>query len=711
MRTAADRRPVPQPALVLAALAAVAGAAAFLAATPAAAAPSEGGAVTTGRAPQPLTARDLVRMERLADPQPSPDGRQVVFARRTYDWDSNKTTINLWLVGIDGSSLRPLTTAAAKDGGARWSPDGRTIAFVSDRGGSSQVWTIDPAGGEAAPLTRFPVDVDHVQWSPDGSRIAFSAEVYIDCPDFACTAERDKAHAVDPVTARVFERLPIRHWDEWEDGKRRHIFVWPVAGGAPVDIMKGVDADSPTKPFGGVEDFAWAPDGRSIVFAAKIVAQPAWSTDIDIYLAAADGSGYRCLSEPNEAEDSQPSFSPDGRSVAWLAMARPGYEADRRRVVLYDPASGKRRVLTEGWDRSAGSIAWVADGRSLVVGAEEMGRDRIFRIDATGGAGGQGDGRVTTVPTEGSNTAMAVARGDRLVYLRQSMTSPAEVYTSRLDGRETRALTAVNADRLAAVTMSAPEEFWFGGAGGDRVHGWLLRPVGFETGRRYPIAFLVHGGPQGAWLDQFHYRWNPQIYAAAGYVTVAINFHGSTGYGQDFTDAIRMDWGGKPFEDLMKGLDYVVANFPFADGGRACALGASYGGWMMNWMEGHTDRFRCLVSHDGEMDITSSYYSTEELWFPEWELGGPPWERRDMYEKFSPERSVDKWKTPMLVIHGGRDYRLVETEGMSVFTALQRKGVPSKFVHFPDENHWVLKARNSVFWHETVLDWIGRYTK
>jgi dipeptidyl aminopeptidase/acylaminoacyl peptidase len=711
MRTAADRRPAPHLALALAALVALAGTGALLAANPTATAAPEGGADAAARGPQPITARDLVRMERLADPQPSPDGRQVVFARRSYDWDANKTAINLWLVGIDGSSLRPLTTAAARDGGARWSPDGRTIAFVSDRGGASQIWTIDPAGGEAAPLTRFPVDVDHVQWSPDGGRIAFSAEVYIDCPDLACTAERDKTRAADPVTARVYDRLPMRHWDEWEDGKRRHIFVWPVAGGVPVDIMKGVDADSPTKPFGGTEDFGWAPDGRSIVFAAKMVAQPAWSTDVDIYLATADSSGHRCLSDANEAEDSQPAFSPDGRTVAWLAMTRPGYEADRRRVVLFDPASGKRRVLTEGWDRSAGSLAWLADGRGVVVTAEDLGRDRIFRIDATGGAGGQGDGRVTTVAAEGSHSAVAVARGDRLVFLRQSMTSPAEVYTARLDGRETRALTAVNATRLAALRMSTPEEFWFAGAGGDRVHGWLLRPVGFETGRRYPIAFLVHGGPQGAWLDQFHYRWNPQLYAAAGYVTVQINFHGSTGYGQAFTDAIRMDWGGSPFEDLMKGLDHVLANFAFADGERACALGASYGGWMANWMEGHTDRFRCLVSHDGEMDITSSYYSTEELWFPEWEFGGAPWERRDIYEKFSPERSVDKWKTPMLVIHGARDYRLVDTEGMSVFTALQRRGVPSKFVHFPDENHWVLKPRNSVFWHETVLAWIGRFTR
>jgi dipeptidyl aminopeptidase/acylaminoacyl peptidase len=671
-----------------------------------AAAPSPGPAGAPPQGPHPFTVRDMVRMERLTEPQPSPDGRQVVFSRRTYDWDSNKTTINLWIVGIDGRGLRPLTSAAARDGGAQWSPDGRTIAFVSNRGGSSQIWTIDPTGGEAIQLTRFPLDVENVRWSPDGTRLAFSAEVYPDCADFACTADRDKALADDPATGRIYERLPIRHWDEWEDGKRRHLFVWPVAGGTPVDIMKGADADSPTKPFGGIEDFSWSPDGRSIAFAAKMRPDAAWSTDIDIYLASTDGKGYRAVSEDNEAEDSQPVFSPDGRSLAWLAMERPGYEADRRRVVLQDVASGRRRVLTAAWDRSPGSIAWLPDGRGLIVTAEDLGRDRMFRVEAI-----EGPGRVVPLPSEGSCSAVSVAKGDRLVFLRQSMTAPAEVYAARLDGKDARALTSVNASRLANIRFSAPEEFWFQGARGDKVHGWLLRPVGFEAGRRYPIAFMIHGGPQGAWTDQFHYRWNHEIYAAAGYVTVAINFHGSTGYGQAFTDAIRMDWGGAPYEDLMKGLDYVIERYQFADGDRACALGASYGGWMVNWIAGHTDRFKCLVSHDGELDITSSYYSTEELWFPEWEMGGSPWERRDLYARFSPEKSVDKWKTPMLVIHGGKDYRLVDTEGMSVFTALQRRGVPSKFLYFPDENHWVLKPRNSVLWHDTVLAWLERFTK
>jgi dipeptidyl aminopeptidase/acylaminoacyl peptidase len=309
------------------------------------------------------------------------------------------------------------------------------------------------------------------------------------------------------------------------------------------------------------------------------------------------------------------------------------------------------------------------------------------------------------------NSALAVASGDRLVFLQDSLTSPAEVFTARADGSELRQLTRVNAERLAAARMSQPEEFWFAGAGGDQVHGWILKPVDFTPGRRYPLAFLIHGGPQGSWEDHFHYRWNPQAYAGAGYVTVTIDFHGSTGYGQAFTDAIRGDWGGKPYEDLMKGLDHVLATYDYVDPSRMGALGASYGGWMVNWIAGHTDRFKCLVSHDGEFNVESSYYSTEELWFPEWDLLGPPWEQKALYEKFSPSTYVTQWKTPMLVIHGAKDFRLVDTEGMSVFTALQRRGVPSKLLWFPDENHWVLKAKNSILWHDTVIGWLDQWLK
>ena len=652
----------------------------------------------------PFSVHDMVAMERLAGPQPSPDGRQVVFTRRVYDPGANKSFTSLWVVPIDGGEPRRLTAARASDTSPRWSPDGRTIAFVSDRSGSSQIWMIDPAGGEARQATDFPLDVDNVQWSPDGTRLAFSAEVYPDCPDLACTAKRDQEADANPVKAKLYTRLPFRHWDTWEDGKRSHLFVWPAGGGTPIDVMKGADADSPPKPFGGAEEFAWSPDGRTIAFTAKISANPAWSTDLSIYLAAADGGGFRCLTCANEAQDSQPAFSPDGRTIACLAMARPLYEADRQRVTLYDLSTGKSRALTEAWDRSAESIAWSKDGRKLFVAAEDQARRKIFAVDAARGT-------VSVVAGDHFNADVAVTSQGRLVYARDSLLSPAEIFTCRLDGTDARALTRVNAARVAAAGMSRPEEFWFKGALDEKVHGWILKPVGFQEGRKYPLAFLVHGGPQGAWTDHFHYRWNPQAYAGAGYVTVTINFHGSTGFGQAFTDAIRRNWGGAPYEDLMKGLDHVLANYPFVDKERLGALGASYGGYMINWIAGHTDRFKCLVSHDGEFDTRTSYYTTEELWFPEWEMGGLPWEPGTTYERWSPALFVADWKTPMLVIHGARDFRLPETEGFSAFTALQRKGVPSKLLYFPDENHWVLKAKNSILWHDTVIGWLDQWLK
>jgi len=660
-------------------------------------------AVTTQ--PHPFSVYDMVAMERLGDPQPSPDGAWIVFTRRSWNEEENKVYTNLWLASTDGAVVKPLTTAKSSDTGPRWSPDGRTIAFISNRGGSSQIWTIDPAGGEATMKSDFPLDVDNVQWSPDGARFAFTAEVYPDCDGMACTAKRDEAKDADPVKARVYTSLLFRHWDTWEDGKRSHIFVWPGPNGSePVDLMKGIDADSPTRPFGGAEEFDWSPDGRTIAFTAKMVENPAWSTDLDIYLAATDGTGVRCITEDNEAVDTTPAWSPDGRTIAYLAMARPGFEADRQTVNLHDVATGKSRILTGSWDRSAGSVAWAADGRTLFVTAGEEGRNKIFAVNAATGA-------PRVVVGEHYNSSVSVAAGGRLVFTQDSFTSPAEVFVCRQDGSDLRRVTHVNDARVAAAQMSKPEEFWFTGANNDKVHGWILPPVGMAPGRKYPVAFLIHGGPQGSFDDHFHYRWNPQAYAGAGYATVTIDFHGSTGYGQAFTDSIRNNWGGWPFEDLMKGLDHVIASYDYVDGDRVGALGASYGGYMINWIEGHTNRFKCLVNHDGGFDEKAGYYTTEELWFPEWEYEGTPYENESAYDRWSPAEHVASWNTPMLVIHGALDFRLPETEGMAAFTALQRRGIPSKFISFPDENHWVLKAKNSIFWHEQVIGWLDRWLK
>lgn len=687
--------------------------------------------------PHPFSVYDMVSVERLGDVRPSPDGNWVVFSRRNWDADANKSTTNLWLVAIDGHSMRPLTTAKhIADSSPSWSPDGRTIGFVSNRSGSTQIWIISPDGGEARQLSHFPVDVANLQWSPTGTHLAFTTEVYSDA-DMRETAKRDSQKADSPVKAMKFDRLFIRRWDTWNEGKRNHVFVLPVAydgspdgrrdwklSGEPIDAMKGVDGDCPSKPFGGAEEFAWSPDGKEIAYTAQIGSDEAWSTNLDIFVASISGGQTKCITSENRATDTQPTYSPKGDLIAYLAMVRPGYESDRRRIRVFDRTAGTSRTLTESWDRSPDSLRFTLDGKALIVSAEESARQKIFTIDSTTGesrviVGDHYSSEISIVKTGSAARVTSGEQACRLVFLNDSLSSPAEIWVADGDEKSSRPLTRVNETRLKPARTSAPEEFCFDGAGNEKVQAWVLKPVGFDaqraasaanpSGTMYPVAFIIHGGPQGAITDHFHYRWNLQAFAGAGYAVVAVNFHGSTGFGQKFTDSITGDWGGKPYEDLMKGLDYAIAQYPWLDGRRVAALGASYGGWMINWINGKTDRFRCLVNHDGGFDEFANYFTTEELWFPEWEYGGPPWEKPQLYEKFSPNRYVGRWKTPTLVIHGAKDYRVVDVEGIATFTALQRRGIPSQLLYFPDENHWVLKPCNSIVWHETILAWLDRW--
>jgi dipeptidyl aminopeptidase/acylaminoacyl peptidase len=662
--------------------------------------------------PRPFTIHDLVAMDRIAEPAVSPDGTRVAFVVSALDLEANRRRTDLWIVGTDGSGLRRLTNHPASDTSPVWAPDGRSVFFLSSRSGSSQVWRVPVDGGEPQPVTSLPLDVGSFALSRDGRLLAVSLEVFPDCATLACTVDRLKAAEARKATGRLYDRLFIRHWDTWKDGRRSHLFVVPAGGSAgdgssgAVDIMKGMDADAPSKPFGGAEEFTFTPDGRSVVFTARIAGttEP-WSTNFDLFVAPVDASARpHNLTAPNPAWDTGPVFSPDGRTLAYRAMVRPGYESDRLRIVLRPWPDGEPRALTEGWDRSPDTIVWSADGRTIYTTADHLGQKGLFAIDTASGA-------VRTVIGEGHVTSPAVA-GDRLVVSIDHLRSPAELHTVRPDGSGLAPITRVNAERLAAVAFGEPEQFTFKGWNDETVYAWIVKPAGFDPSRRYPIAFLIHGGPQGSFSNNFHYRWNPQVYAAAGYAVVMVDFHGSTGYGQAFTDSIRGDWGGKPLEDLQKGLDAALARAPWMDGSRACALGASYGGYMINWIAGMwPDRFRCLVNHDGNLDERFAYYATEELWFPEWEHGGTPWDNPAGYAKHNPIDHVAKWKTPMLVIHGARDYRVVDTQGIATFTALQRRGIPSRFLYFPDENHWVLKPANSIQWHETVLEWLAQWTK
>ncbi|HNS97411.1 MAG TPA: S9 family peptidase [Polyangiaceae bacterium] len=654
---------------------------------------------------KPFNVRDLVQLERASSPVLSPDGRSVVFVLRTTDMEANKGRTDLWMMSTDGKNMRRLTTHEANDWNPRWMGP-KTIGFLSTRSGSSQIHALEIDGGEARQLTSLPIDIETFQSTPDGSLIVFSAAVYPECKTIECTVEKDKKIKESKATGRVYDKLFFRHWDTWKDGKRNHLFALRTTGGEPVDLMKGLDADCPLLPFGGIEDYTIAPDGQNVAFSMKkpMGSQEAWSTNDDIWLVPTDGSASpKNISEANEARDSMPVYSPDGKSLAYLAMKQPGYEADRYRVVLYDLASGSQKVLTEAWDRSPDSLTFGAKGARLWVTADHFGQHSIFSIDVR-------SGKEKLVIKDGSNSSpMETDRG--VLYLRNDLRSPADFFVASASGGNERRLSTINQKRLESVGFGDAEPFSFQGAKGDTVYGYVVKPVGFEANQKYPIAFLIHGGPQGSFGNSFHYRWNPQTYAGAGYASVMIDFHGSTGYGQAFTDAIRGDWGGAPFEDLMKGLDAAVAKYPWLDGQRACALGASYGGYMINWIAGHTDRFKCLVAHDGNLDERMAYFDTEELWFPEWEHQGTPWENPEGYAKHNPIDHVKNWKTPMMVVHGSLDYRVVDTQGFSVFTVLQRKGIPSKLLHFPDENHWVLKPHNSILWHDEVLGWLDRWLK
>jgi len=658
-------------------------------------------------ATHPFSVRDLVMMDRVSAPVVSPDGKTVVFVLRSTDLEANKGRTHLWAVATDGSGLRQLTTAAASDSSPVYSPDGGSVYFLTARSGSSQVWRLPLGGGEAEQVTRLPLDVDSFQLSRDGKLLALSMAVFPDCADLACSKARLDERAASKATGRVYDHLFVRHWDTWEDGRRNHVFVLPVAGGTPIDVMKGMAADSPSKPDGGSEQYAFTPDGKGVVFGTKNLprSEEAWSTNFDLFFAPVDGSAApRDLTAGNPATDTQPVFSPDGKTLAYLAMKRAGFEADRQRIVLRAWPDGAERVLTEAWDRSPGEIVWSPDGKEIYASADNLGQHSLFAVDVA-------SGKVRTLVSEGHVEA-EVPAGDRVIYSLAHFRSPAELYVIGRDGSGARQLTAINAPRLAAVRMGEPETMTFKGAGGDTVYAFVMKPVDFDPAKKYPVAFLIHGGPQGSFGNQFHYRWNPQTYAGAGYGVVMVDFHGSTGYGQKFTDAISGDWGGKPLEDLKLGLAAALARNKWLDGDRVCALGASYGGYMVNYIAGAwPDRFRCLVVHDGEIDTRYSYFDTDELWFPEWEHGGTPWQNPAGAVKYNPIDLVKNWKTPTLVVHSEQDFRLPYTHGLAVFTALQRKGIPSKLLVFPDENHFVLKPQNSIQWHDTVIGWLDQWTK
>jgi dipeptidyl aminopeptidase/acylaminoacyl peptidase len=675
------------------------------------AAPKAAPAMTAPTPGRGFTARDMVTLDRLGDAHVSPDGRWVAYDLRTVDYEANKAAHSIWLLDLATKGAVPHRLAVSDGGvsGPRWSGDGKWLYFTSSRSGSDQVWRTTAEGAQAEQVTKLPLDIGAYRVSADGRRILVSLAVYPDCKTLDCTVKRNEKPKTS-ATGQMFDRLMVRHWDTWADGTNNHLFAIDLdaqglATGAMSDVMAGFDGDVPGKPFGDEGDFVFTPDGKGVVFSAKINGRDAaWSTNFDLFQAPLDGSSApRNLTVANKGEDVAPVFSPDGSQLAYRAMKRPGFEADRLAIMVMDLKSGETREVAPQWDRSADDLQWSADGKTLYVLAQDVGQQRVFAIDAKTGAAKAltGDGHV-------SGYAMTKAG---LVYVRDDFAHPADLYMQGPKGSAAQ-LTHLNQDRLAGVAMGGYEQFSFPGWNGETVHGYLVKPANYVEGKKYPVAFLIHGGPQGSFGNLFHYRWNAQTYAGAGYAVVLIDFHGSTGYGQAFTDAISQHWGDRPLEDLQKGWAYALAKYPLLDGDRACALGGSYGGYMVNWIAGNWSQpWKCLVNHDGVFDNRMMGYATEELWFSEWENGGTVWGNPAGYEQFNPINHVGAWNKPEMVIQGGRDYRIPLEQGLGTFSALQRKGVPSQFLYFPDENHWVLKPKNSVEWHDAVLDWLNRWTK
>jgi dipeptidyl aminopeptidase/acylaminoacyl peptidase len=656
-----------------------------------------------------LTIEDVIRLSRVGAPAVSADGHWLVWQQRETDVDANKGRYDLWkldLTVVGAAPERLVAEAAVNETAPQFSVDGKTVYYQADKGGDDAVWSVPIAGGTPVQLTHFKGGMGGFKVAPTGDKLLIWADRKPGAPSLE--PEMSKK---DPLagSGRTFDQLFIRHWDTWYAGERSQLFVLPLtpagAEGNGVAIEHGLDGDTPSKPFGGGEEVSWSADGKTVYFALRVAGRAEeLSTNLDIFAAPADGSAAPTnLTASNKGTDNLPTVSPDGKWLAYFAMARAGYEADRQVLQLRNLATGETKALTADWDRSVAAIAWAPDGKTIYVTAEDVQETPIWDVDPK-------TGKVARLTDAGTVSAFVPTKTG-IVYAMNSLTAPDDFYL--LKGKVPTRLTSVNAGKLAEINWPTVTKYSFTGANNDTVWGYAVRPAGLAEGAKAPIAFVVHGGPQGSMNNAWSYRWNPALFAGAGYAVVAVDFHGSTGYGQGFTDAITKNWGGWPLEDLQKGLKAATDKFAFLDANNACALGASYGGYMMNWIEGNwPDRFKCIVQHDGVFDARAMAYETEELWFDEWEHGGHPYyEAAAEYEQWNPVNHVAKWKTPQLVITSEKDFRIPYTQGIAAFTALQRRAIPSKLVVFPDENHWVLKPKNSRQWYGEVLGWLNKWTK
>jgi dipeptidyl aminopeptidase/acylaminoacyl peptidase len=652
---------------------------------------------------QPFDVLALLKIARISEPQLSPDGKTVAFTVQNVDVPQNIKPKQIYVVAANGGRPRQITTEGTDNERPQWSFDSTRIAFISNRGGSSQVWVMNADGSGAHQITNLATEAGGVLFSPDGKKLVFTSQVFADCPDEACNKTRLEEEKNSKVKARSYTTLLFRHWTDWQTKRRSHLMVVDVGGGAVKDLTPG-DREVPPFSLGGPDDYAIAPDSKEVCYSMNADPVPATSTNSDLFVVSITGGESKKITM-NPGADSSPQYSPDGKWLAYRSQARPGYESDRWRLNVLERTTGHVNTVTESLDRSVQSFAWSPDSNALFFTVQDRGRQGIEMIPVTGGAS-----RVIVSGASTLDDMQLSSDGKTMIYSEQTGSSPVQLYRASSSGGTPFALTNLNDALLAQYQLTPLEDFWVDGAEKARLQSFVVKPPNFQSNQKYPVLFLIHGGPEGEWGEDWTYRWNAQVFAGAGYLVVMPNPRGSFGYGQKFTEDIKDDWGGKVYDDIMAVVDHVAA-LPYADADRMVAAGGSYGGYMIDWMLGHTQRFKAFVSHAGVYDLRSEFGATEELWFPLWEFSGNPWDNPDSYAKWSPSFYAKDFHTPTLVIHGELDFRVPYTQGLQLFTALQLDKVPSKMLVFPDEGHWILKPQNTVLWYNSFLEWIGEWTK
>ena len=659
-----------------------------------------------GQNKKALTVKDLWAMQRIGSFDLSPDGGKLVFSVTKYDMDKNKGNADIWLINTDGTELHPLKNSAENESDPKFLPDGKRISYSY----KNQIWLCNSDGSNTKQLTDLSTGASGAIWSHNGKKLLFVSDVYPDCKSDSCNKVKDDKLKTSPVKAKIFTELMYRDWDHWRGKKRSHLFLVDLTTHDVTDLTFQSVHDVPPVDLGGAQDYNFSPSGNEVAYTMNRSKVLATSTNNDIFIINLKGLNKTGLTPSTKistslGNDNNPVYSPNGKYIAFLSMKQAGFEADKQRVMLYNRATSELKNLSANLDISARQLVWSPDSRFIYFTAANEINNSVYKINIkTGG--------ISVIVKDRYNTGILVSNdGSKIYFKQQRSTQPYEIFSASSSGKNLLQITHLNEQRLKNIEMNDLDTFWAVGAENTKVQSILIKPPFFNPEKKYPLIFLIHGGPQGHWSNDFHYRWNIQLFASKGYVVVAPNPRGSTGYGQKFTNEVSKDWGGKPYIDLMNSYDYALKHYNFIDKNNTFAAGASYGGYMINWIEGHTNRFNALVCHDGVFDLTSMYGSTEELWFPEWEFDGTPWENRTLYKKWSPHMFVQNFKTPMLVVQGAHDFRVPETQAMELFTSLQRMGVESKFLYFPDETHFVQKPLNSKLWWSTIFNWFEDHKK